>query len=126
MPAVKIVAHAPVENRCAELNLNPSLLSLADVATLLGIKERSVRDYVANGRLQATRVGKRTFVTNATSVNNFLLWERPKFGPKTDDEGKAINEYRPRKKPAPSRSKKSSAKAPRKSTASRKRPRREP
>lgn len=48
------------------------LLTLADGATEIGVSERTLRRYVAEGRLQVIRINRRTIRIDPAELDRFL------------------------------------------------------
>ena len=48
------------------------LVSLADTAEALAVSSRTVRRYIANGQLEAVRLGSRTIRIKLDSIERFI------------------------------------------------------
>jgi excisionase family DNA binding protein len=95
MPKRKINLKPPCITACLSAGLDPSRISVTEAAQLLGVGQAIVRRHCRLGRIKATRAGGRgSFFMTSVAIDQFLA-NPPAYGPKVDENGKAIN---PRKR----------------------------
>ncbi len=52
--------------------INHQLVSLADAADALGVSARTIRRYIADGQLEAVRLGRKTLRIKVHSLERFI------------------------------------------------------